>query len=50
MTPTSTLDTIFGAVDLDGIEGKVATVGVVIVGLALAFKGLRYAKRLISAA
>jgi hypothetical protein len=48
--PTNPMDAIFAAVDLTTIEGFVSTVGVTVIGIALAFKGIALAKRGISRA
>lgn len=40
-------DPFFDAISLDGISAKVIAAGVIIVGIALAFKGPDIAKRLV---
>ncbi|WP_213360900.1 hypothetical protein [Brachymonas denitrificans] len=42
------LDTVFGAIDLSGLETKVGALAVAIVGIALVMKGPDIAKRIIS--
>ena len=42
------IDTLFDAVDLSGIQAKVLALGLVIVGIALVFKGPSLVKRIIS--
>ncbi len=42
------IDTLFDAIDLSGISAKVMALGVLIVGIALVFKGPALAKRIIS--
>jgi len=41
---------IFGAIDLSGVVGFVVAAGVVIVGIALAMKGISLAKRAVNKA
>ncbi|CAH7096134.1 Phage coat protein [Vibrio chagasii] len=47
---TSAVDQILGAVDLSTVTTFIGTTGVVIVGIALAVKGISLAKRLVSRA
>lgn len=44
------MDAIFAAVDLAGVATFVGTVGVVIIGIAMAFKGISIAKRAVNKA
>ena len=44
---TSPIDTILEAVTLDGISGKLVAMAVIVVGIALVFKGPDLAKRII---
>lgn len=44
------MSSIFTAVDLTSVETFVATAGVVIIGIALAYKGITLAKRAITKA
>lgn len=46
----SAIDSVLGAVDLSSVTTFIATTGVVIVGIALAVKGIALAKRLVSRA
>ncbi|WP_234493732.1 phage coat protein [Vibrio maritimus] len=50
MADTTTIDSIFAAVDLSTVTAFIGTTGVVIVGIALAVKGISLAKRLVSRA
>ncbi|MEZ9702155.1 phage coat protein [Vibrio sp. 10N.261.46.E12] len=47
---SSAVDQILGAVDLSTVTTFIGTTGVVIVGIALAVKGISLAKRLVSRA
>lgn len=44
------MDTILAAVDMAGVATFVGTVGVLIVGVAMAFKGITLAKRAVNKA
>ncbi len=44
---TTPIDTILDAVSLDGISTKLVALGVLVVGIALVFKGPDLAKRII---
>lgn len=44
------METIFAAVDLDGVATFVGTAGVLIVGIALAFKAITLGKRVVNKA
>jgi type IV secretory pathway VirB2 component (pilin) len=46
-TATGPFDAFFDAISLDGITAKVVAAGVIIVGIALAFKGPDVAKRVV---
>lgn len=46
-TTTSPFDPFFDAISLDGVSAKVIAVGLLVVGIALAFKGPDIAKRVI---
>ncbi len=45
---SSGIDSMFDAIDLSGISAKVVSLGLLIVGIALVFKGPALAKRIIS--
>jgi len=45
---SSPIDTIMDAVSLDGIATKLTALAVIVVGIALVFKGPALAKRIIS--
>ncbi|HWI05609.1 MAG TPA: hypothetical protein VNT52_17515 [Acidimicrobiales bacterium] len=44
------METIFAAVDLAGVATFVGTAGVLVVGIALAYKGITLAKRAVNKA
>lgn len=48
MAQDSAIDSILGAVSLDGIAVKLTALAVIVVGIALVFKGPALAKRIIS--
>ena len=45
---SSGIDSMFDAIDLSGISAKVVALGLLIVGIALVFKGPALAKRIIN--
>lgn len=44
---TSPVDTLFDGVDFSGISAKVVAMGVVIIGIVVAFKGVDLVKRVV---
>jgi hypothetical protein len=48
-TPSTPIEDLFAAVDIDGVADLVTTLGIAVVSIALVYAGVRLVKRAISA-